>query len=261
MPKRKQSEWDFYHVVARGTGKQIIFEDDSDKHLLHALLHKLLHENHVEVYAWCFMENHIHLLLRAPLEHISAALKCTLQTYAIAFNRKYQRQGHLFQEAFRSEPIEDESHLLSAIRYIHQNPLKAGLTNSCHWPWSSFDEYYGTSTLPSICAKRSVLELFGGLEWFLSFHEIDCTESCLDVTSNFQRSKTRAMPDAEALVVAERAIGAGSIEVIKAWPRDKRNAGIVSLHDAGLTIRQIERLTGISRGAINHTLKTCQMMG
>lgn len=251
--KRAESVINLYHIVTRGTGYQLIFEDDDDRHLLHALLHKAFVEYGVILFAWCFMGNHIHLLVQGNLESLSAALKQTLGTYAMAFNRKHDRCGHLFQERFKSEPINDEAHLLTAVRYIHQNPMKAGLTDTCQWPWSSFGEYTGASSLPPLCSRRFILDLFGGLNWFLSFHEVsDSNDTHIDAIGRNQRSKTRAMTDSEALRIAERLLGETAVEQMKSWPRDRRNNGILELKGAGLTNSQITRLTGISRGAIEH---------
>ena len=256
MPKREKSESNIYHVFARGPGKQIIFEDEDDRHLLHALLNKNFRLNSIDVHAWCFMDNHIHLLLRGEIESISKSLKSVLESYAMSFNKKYGRSGHLFQEAFKSEPINNDSHYLATLRYIHQNPLKAGLSRTCSFPWSSFDEYLGSSTLPSLCDKRFVIELFGDLEQFLRFHvTLSSNGVCIDVPEPYERNKTRGMRDEEALGLAQSIIGIQGIEAIKSWPRKKRNAGIVSLCDAGLTYRQIERLTGITRGIIYRTIE------
>lgn len=256
MPKRKKSKSNIYHVVARGTGKQIIFEDENDKHFLHALLNKHLHMYSVVIYAWCFMDNHIHILLRGEIESVSKSLKLAFELYAMTFNKKYKRSGHLFQEAFKSEPIDNDSHFLSALRYIHQNPIKANLSRTCCFSWSSFNEYCGSGKLPSLCDKHFAIELFGGLEEFLRFHKtVSPNGVCIDIQEPYERNKTRGMRDEEALSLAKSIIGASGIETIKSWPRAERNAGIVSLCNAGLTYRQLERLTGISRGIIYRTIE------
>ncbi len=259
---RKRSIADTYHIIARGSGRQSIFEGDDDCGLLHALLRKYFRKETVSVYAWCFMGNHIHLLLHAPLEYISLSLKEALSTYALAFNHKYDRVGHLFQERFKSEPINDDRYLLTVVRYIHQNPVKAGLTKNCDYPWSSFREYSEASNLEPLCDTRPILAYFQNYDSFGSFHEmLDFNCHCLEATGAglFERGKTRAMANQDARDIAETLLGVGAVESLKSWPRRKRNDGIVSLGNAGLTVRQIERLTGIGRGIIQYELKKAKI--
>ena len=138
MPRqeRTKSGTGIYHVMLRGINKQDIFEDDEDYLQMTSCLQGLTErydENGVTVeplctiYSYCLMSNHLHLLIREQEEDISSVMKRLGVAYAYYFNKKYQRNGHLFQDRFRSEPVNTMDYFVTLMRYIHQNPLKAGL--------------------------------------------------------------------------------------------------------------------------------------
>lgn len=244
---RRQSETDIYHVVARGTGRQIIFEDDKDRATFVSMLSDLFGTSEAELYAWCLMSNHIHLLVHASINEMARRMRRLLSRYAIYFNAKTGRVGHLFQERYSSEPVNDEGYLLTVIRYIHQNPVKAKLGAVDEYPWSSYGEYMRERGL---CATRFPMQVFGSKDEFVRFHAYDGTGTkCLDVPDGL-RSATRAMPDERAVEIAQEVLGETSLDDLKALPVTERNEKIVALKQAGLSIRQIARITGIGRGSI-----------
>ena len=244
---RKRSAADIYHVVARGTGKQLIFEDDADRLEFLSILKDSIKRESAEVYAWCLMGNHIHLLIHAAVEKVSAMMKLLCGNYARYFNDRYGRVGHLFQERFVSEPIEDDEYLLTVLRYIHLNPSAAELADYDAYEWSSYREYWSN---PVICSTGFVETLFDSREDFMLFHRIQGRENvCYDVDRI--RSRTRAMPDEEAIELARSMLGGVDPSSIKQLNVKLRNALIVRLKESGLSICQIERLTGISRSIIS----------
>src|SRR5690606_35772421 len=94
---------------------------------------------------------HIHLLIREVDDSVSEAIKRIASTYVRWYNKKYERCGHLFQERFKSEPINNEFSLLRVIRYIHQNPLKAGMTKYImEYKWTSYHEYISKKVIVDI---------------------------------------------------------------------------------------------------------------
>ena len=113
--RRKHGESDIYHVITRGVGKQNIFEEDVDNRYYLNLMRKLARKEGVVIFAWCLMDNHTHLLAQAPLEIMSSFMQNLSAAYAIYYNEKYDRVGHLFQGRFLSEPVEGEDHFLTAL--------------------------------------------------------------------------------------------------------------------------------------------------
>jgi len=154
MPRnaRVLSRSHVYHIMLRGNDKQKIFIDEDDKNKIIEILSDKKKNNSFFIYAFCVMDNHIHLIVKEGCDGLSRAMKRIATSYAFYFNKKYRRIGHVFQDRYKSENIEDDSYLLSAIRYIHQNPLKAGLSSIDGYSWSSYGEY--------ISGKAKVTDIF-----------------------------------------------------------------------------------------------------
>ena len=236
---RKQSASGFYHVMVRGVGQQIIFESDADRNRYISSLSRLLEEEGGELIAWCLMDNHMHALMNVDIQTLAGVMRRTNSGYALYFNTVHERNGHLFQGRFKSEPVDTDEYFMTVLRYIHQNPQRAGLSAGCAYEWSSYNEYVAGTLNPK---SIDVIALFGGIDQFVRFHqEGDTNEPAL--TNKIKVGERRA------LEVAEEELGMNR-ECVKSLPRAERDAAIVRLKRAGLTARQIQRLTGISLGVI-----------
>jgi REP element-mobilizing transposase RayT len=133
-----------YHITNRGVNKQPIFfeEEDYDKFLEY--LAEVSERMQVIIHGYCLMSNHYHLEITTPNENISRTIQWLNQNYAGYVNNRYDRTGHLFQGRFKSVLIEAESHLAALTRYIHLNPVRAGLVSApFEYPWSSYQCYLG----------------------------------------------------------------------------------------------------------------------
>jgi len=128
------------HVIVRGIERRDIFNDDHDRQLFVARFAALLSETGVLCYAWALLSNHFHLLLMPTTTPLSLFMRRLLTGYAIYFNRRNKRSGHLFQNRYKSVVCEEEPYLLELIRYIHLNPLRAGMVASLEeldiYPWT-----------------------------------------------------------------------------------------------------------------------------
>ena len=252
---RKQCESEIYHVISRGTGRQLIFEGDDDRELFLDILEECARGTSVEVYAWCLMGNHVHLLLHAPISRIANCMKSLCGRYAQTYNRQHGRVGHLFQERFKSEPVEDEAYLISVVSYIHYNPEKAGMANQEEYRWSSYKEYVGGHDTRRICSTDFVLGVFGGVEEFVRHHDNHAAETaCMDIDA--AAVAVWRMSDEDAIALAEQTLDGIKVNDLKTFDRPTRNSAIGDLLSVGLSIRQIERLTGISRGVIQTVHKS-----
>jgi REP element-mobilizing transposase RayT len=144
MPRRLRIEFEgaIYHVMARGNARQKIVRDDADRRRLIDGLEQTVVRSGWELLCYVIMGNHLHLLLKTPRPNLGSGMQSFLSGYAIWAGRRWRRIGHLFQGRYRTEMIEDESYYWTVSRYIHLNPVRAGLVQRPEqWAWSSYPGY------------------------------------------------------------------------------------------------------------------------
>jgi putative transposase len=148
----------YFHVGTRGNNKRQIFFDGDDRKRFLLLLGKVARKYAWSIYAYCLMGNHYHLVLKLSEAGLSRGM-CELNTaYAVGFNARYERMNHLFGRRFWSEYISTEAYLWEAIRYVLQNPVRAGLCAVCDdWPWSSYRGTVRLEKAEPFLAVRDVL--------------------------------------------------------------------------------------------------------
>jgi len=244
---RQKSENGIYHIIMRGINRQVIFNEDED---CHKFLQTLQHYKKIsgyKVYAYCLMSNHIHLLMKIEHEPLEQVMRRICGKFVYWYNKKYDRAGYLFQDRFKSEPVEEESYLLTVIRYIHQNPLKATLGKRLeHYPWSSYNAY----TQPdSLIDKDFVLNIFGSnreraLNEFVNFNNQNTEEKCMDI------EEIQRITDQDALKIIKQVCSIKRADEILGFDKKNRDHFLRKLRNEGLSVRQLERLTGVNRGII-----------
>ncbi len=244
---RKLSEHDVYHIFARGVGRQQILEDDEDNAYFLSLLHRFSRSDECEFLAYCLMGNHFHLLIKMEMQRLSEAMKRLEVSYAQYFNEKYERTGTLFQGRFGSEPISCDEQLLVALRYIHLNPQKAGIAPFNDYAWSSYREYMGSADLVDTALA---LGMFGSASDFEAFHRMECNDTFLDEDAPTSKRGRKRLSDHQVREMAEETLGIERLADLSEMTRKDRNTALVALKNMGATVRQIERLTGISRGVV-----------
>jgi putative transposase len=131
MPRqaRLDAPGTLHHVIIRGIEKQLIFNDDRDRKNFVFKLGTLARDTGTGVYAWALLPNHIHILLRSSAYGLPRFMRRLLTGYAIRFNRRHRRWGHLFQNRYKSIVCEEDAYFKELVRYIHLNPLRAGLVS------------------------------------------------------------------------------------------------------------------------------------
>lgn len=245
---RSRAESGFYHVMLRGNGKQLIFEDDADRReFLSCLAHAIDGEN-VSLIAWCLMDNHVHLIIDDLHDNLSTVMYRVGMKYAMYFNKRHQREGHLFEGRFKSSPIETDEYLLQAVRYVLNNPVAAGISTLEDCRWSSYAEYCGERGLTN---TKPVLDMFSSVEDFVSF----CHEGAPAFDGKLEFDN---VPDKLAKEIASKIalqLGCADLSKIKAMSPDQRSAIVSAFRDVRLTVNQISRLTGISDASLYRSLK------
>lgn len=245
MPRkaREKSESGIYHIMLRGINQQQIFEDDEDKEKFIQILKDCKAISGFELYAYCLMSNHFHLLIKVGKEDLEKIFKRIGGRYVYWYNIKYKRTGHLFQDRYKSEPVEDDEYLLTVTRYIHQNPVKAGITKKINYKFSSYNAYIkddkifvNTEMILSMISKKQ----------FIEYNDKSNMDICLDMDKNNQLRLT----DEQAKEVILKVSKCSNVSEFQALDVIKKVDCLKELKNKGLSIRQISRLTGTSIGIV-----------
>jgi len=135
------------HVMARGIERRKLFRNDKDRKAFLDRLADILEETQTQCYAWALIPNHFHLLLRTGPTPLSKVMRRLMTGYAVTFNKRHKRSGHLFQNRYKSIVCDEDPYLLELIRYIHLNPLRARLVRNLKeldkYPWSGHSAILG----------------------------------------------------------------------------------------------------------------------
>ena len=237
---RTISESGVYHILFRGVNQQNIFEEDADFNKLRETIATVKQDLGFGIYAYCFMNNHVHIVLKEKnLGDISQIMKRILTKYARWYNTKYGRSGALIANRYKSVPVEIDEYFLQLIRYVHQNPIKAGIAKNVEdYPYSSFMEYIKKSDLTDTDFLLQMISL----EEFVDYHQ-ELEEMKFRVTDS--KKKT----DDEVLILLKKNYKIDNPKSITKFSKADRNKILAELKKE-FSIRQIQRITGISRGVI-----------
>ena len=249
MPRspRKESEGNMYHVMLQGINRQNIFEEADDYGKMLRLLTDYQPVCGYSLFAYCLMPNHMHLLLRPDGEPLEKIFRRLGASYVYWFNGKYDRSGPLFQGRYMSEPVLNEDHFLTVIRFIHMNPVKAGF---CAWPdeyaYSSYPNYFAGGLIDC----EPILNQMGKGAFF-QFHNQPNQDSCLEIAEK----RPARLTDEKALKKMRKISGCENAAQFLGLPPEKRDAALARLLKKGLSIRQASRLTGVSFGIVRKFTK------
>ena len=247
MPRtsRKRSETGFYHVILRGNGKQNLFETDKDRAAFMEAARSSFSRDSVTLIAWCLMDNHVHLIIDDPLDRISTAIQRVTSTYAMYFNHSFGHSGHVFEGRYGSVPIIDDEQLLAAVKYVHNNPLKGMGITPDRYPWCSYSEYAsGVSRFADI---DTLLELLGGTQAFVMF-------SINGNATGYRPAFKKYADEDERITLAQQVFESFGCTAtgVKELPKKTRNQVLKALCECGLTVKHVQRLTGIGEWTIRN---------
>ena len=253
---RKESKTGYYHVMMRGNNKSMIFIQPKEKQYFKEQLQYQVDDGNISIVAYCFMDNHVHLLIHSDLQTMTEALKWINIKFAGRYNHKYDRVGHVFQDRYKSEVINTVEHLLQAIRYIHNNPVKAKMvTKVSDYSWSSYKSYTeNEDKLISSEDKQMIMDLFSGsIVQFKKFHLEEEKNEFLEIQEDLEREREeKAMRIIRKYcekygIIDEKELG-NKIDILE-------EVVIELLISSHFPHRRIAELTGITRGKVHSIAK------
>lgn len=242
MPRtsRKKSKTGIYHIMMRGINRQDIFEDNEDRDRFIQTVAAYKEKNDFKIYGYCLMNNHIHLLIQD--DNLAVTMRKICASYVYWYNGKHQRIGHLYQDRFKSEVVEKDSYFLTVLRYIHQNPLKAGIVKeTADYKWSSYGEYLHRATLVDVDFALGMM----AIEEFIKFNNTVNKDYCLEY------EPITRMDDSEARQIIQDIAGIKDAYEVQYFERTQRDNIIREIKKVDkISIRQISRITGISYNTV-----------
>ncbi|MBE5788853.1 MAG: transposase [Clostridiales bacterium] len=246
MPRtaRKISETGIYHVMLRGINRQNIFEDDQDRLYFMSVLASCKKVSGFRLHAFVLMSNHIHLLLEPLDEPLDMIFRRIGTRYAVWYNRKYQRAGHLFQDRFRSENVSTVQYYQTVLRYILQNPMKAGMEkHPGEYRWSSYTAYEKGQGI--VTDTQYAVELFGGRETLIQYLKQDNDDTVMDEENHDWRLR-----DDAARRIMRQITQCSSVSDFQKLDPDLQKKHAAEMYQERLSMGQIARLTGMSKTTV-----------
>lgn len=240
MPRSRRNleEFGFTHIITRGNGKQVVFEDSSDYRFYLSRLEKYSAETGVTVCAYCLMENHMHLLVLGASAAIPQLMRKLGTSYAMYFNRKYERTGSVFEGRYKNVIIPNARALLSVFRYILQNPAKAGICPAHHYPWSSYSLYGQEDTFVD---STHLFELIGDKK---NLQEL------LRIPEDLPYHEFSNRSDDYAKTIISKLLKTKNTLILQQMTKAARDVALRLLKKAGLHYKTIQRYTGIGLSTI-----------
>lgn len=274
---REKSLSGIYHVCLRGVNKQRIFEWPEDYEAMYRILNYAqtrdtegveVEQPNFYLYAYCLMDNHVHLLIQPSngLE-LGQVVKRINVAYAMHFNNHYERVGHLFQDRYKSEPVNDRDYFFELIRYIHNNPVKAQICRTPDlYPHSSFCELTGRELAQKgqtpMCKyspenafhirPEDVATFLNSMPQQTKLEELAQKGLTLLCKTLHLHLKQDTPEEVDRMIVETlfAITGVQSITDFQRLDKGTMRTALAMVREAGVSIRTLSRLTGVSFGII-----------
>ena len=241
----------YYHIVNRGVEQRVVFKEKEDYERFEALMCFYAKSFGITIHNYCLMSNHYHLLIEITHPNLSKFMRQLNMNYAIYFNRKYQRVGHLWQGRFKSWYVTDEAYLFTLMCYIEQNPLKAGIVKDiAHYPYSSYHYFIDEDTLPE-CLKGS---------WIAQHYKENKEAIEAFLTQPVDTTQLQELKKASSLVEVPNIDNKPDIEKLQKMfeniaDKKERNKQILEAIEQGYSQHMIAKVLGISQQAVSGVVK------
>ena len=235
--------------MLRGINRQNVFEDDEDRLFFMRTLAQYKKISGFRLYAFVLMSNHIHMLIEPAGEPLDVIFRRIGTRYAGWYNRKYQRTGHLFQDRFKSENVENDLYFITVLRYILQNPMKAGIESRPGvYRWSSYLAYEkGGGTITD---TQYALEFFNSRDELMEYLLRNNDDVVMD-----EASFDRRMKEDLAKEKMQRITGCSSVAAFQQYDLTQQKEYAKLMYHEGLSMGQIARLCGMSKSTVYKAIK------
>lgn len=245
---REKSKLGIYHIMLRGIDGRNIFIEYEDREKLLYYLFRAKEIDGFELYGYCLMDNHIHMLIKES-EELGQSIKRITVGYVQWHNKKYGRTGHLFQNRYKSEAVEDERYLMAVARYIHQNPMKAKMVNKIEqYEWSSYKDYIASfNGQPTEINTELIAGYFNTQDSFIEYMSKSNEDKFLEYEVKNEYT------DKELKRIIDNIVDVKSITEL---PKIERDEIIFNIYQTtGASIRQLSKVMDIGRGIIQKAVK------
>lgn len=262
MPRqaRRISYSKTYHIILRGNERKNIFKDNEDKICLIDTIQRKVQASESKLAAFCLMNNHVHLVIIEGKEDISKLMQRINVSYVKYFNKKYERIGHLFQDRFKSEVIENERYLLEAVRYIHNNPVKACIVKKPEdYRWSSYNLY--RTEKENIIDKKILLNIFSydqkkAIELFEEFSNRESDRKFIEFEDRKEEIQLEEQQNAQKIIDEFLLCQNLKYDFCMKQKCFRDDLVIELKKKSGLSIRKIAELLDLKRGVVEKAIRT-----
>jgi len=238
----------FHHIVNRGVARSNVYRCDEDKEMFLEILCKACKIYKVNIHDYCLMDNHYHLLLETTSQNLSLFMRQVNANYAIYFNKKYKRTGHLWQGRYSSWYILNEEYLYSLFRYIEHNPIKAKLAQAVgEYPYTLLATLLNPRQQIIPCARHSRLK---------KEYHLEGIQELMEKPLNKQEQQSLEAEQKKPVIQEEHTFRQARVTSLKEHFKDtkeivSRNRAILLAIDDGYTQGEIARHLGLSTAMVS----------
>lgn len=254
-PLRTYSNSKIYHIILKGIDSQDIFYNNDDRNFFLNQIQLTKKQFYFQVYAYCLMSNHIHMVIRVENDFLSKSMQSLSIRYAHYFNQKYERVGPFLQNRFKSKNVENQRYFMDVCRYVHRNPEKAKISKTEDYKWSSYKEYIGKE---KIINKKVLLHYFdNNIDEFIKYTIGNKYENINDFAEYEMIDK---LSDEKLADIICNLYKLENKQEIKHLFKNKTNEDIENnllllKEISGTNITQISRVIGVNRKKIKKIFK------
>lgn len=246
MPRRSRIYTNVgkYHVIIRGNNKQLLFIEREDYLFFLNRLKKYSTQMNIDIYAFCLMNNHVHLLIGNAFGiNLGKFVQKITNSYVYFFNRKYDRSGHLFQGRYKSQPVENDLYFKTVFRYILKNSDTRTSGGYKNYLWNSYRAIIDKKN-NSFVKTEYVKKIFGDETSLIRFLELDNKDKCMEYENKLTISDKKAIKMIKELFRISAPVNICSESI------SNQILKVQILKEKGLSINQISRLTSIAKKTI-----------